>query len=154
MQKEAHGSRGVGRPKTELKDLTEEEFEKLTHQTKKRLVLEDQNNRCNHCGLHKDYEWNGGPVTFEMNHVEGRFFEGSGRRDNLEVLCCVCHFQTANFRGKQNRRDDIDEEAIARTYLKGDKSMSEVIRQYGGCDTNPSLRKRVWNIIQALSSDE
>jgi hypothetical protein len=65
------------------------------------FILDHYENKCGHCGI---TEWNDKPITFEINHIDGRALNNT--LDNLEILCPNCHSQTDTFRNKGNRNSD------------------------------------------------
>ena len=63
---------------------------------KKRLL--DQGILTYRCAVCNISEWNGKPITLELNHINGVNTDNTIL--NLELLCPNCHSQTDNFRGK------------------------------------------------------
>ena len=67
-------------------------------QLKKRLIymgiIED---KCDECSL---IEWNGKPITLELEHINGDNKDNS--LDNIRLLCPNCHSQTPTFRKKKS----------------------------------------------------
>jgi len=72
----------------------------------RRLLSEHLGEKCNSCGIK---EWNGEPISLEVNHIDGQAYNNV--LSNLELLCPNCHSQTSTFRNLGNRRSD-------RTYRK------------------------------------
>jgi hypothetical protein len=68
-------------------------FEELGTSQKRRRVIEEQNYKCNRCGLD---EWMGIPIVLEYEHKDGNTENNS--RDNVECLCPNCHSQTPTWR--------------------------------------------------------
>ena len=67
-----------------------------TNKLKKRLISEGyKNDCCEECGIS---EWNGKPITIELDHVDGN--RNNHSLNNLRLLCPNCHSQTPTFRGK------------------------------------------------------
>jgi Zn finger protein HypA/HybF involved in hydrogenase expression len=64
----------------------------------RRKVLEEQNYRCNRCGID---EWLGQPISFELEHKDG--VRTNNERINLEALCPNCHSLTPTWRGRNRR---------------------------------------------------
>lgn len=73
-------------------------FNELGSENRKRRVLEEQNNKCNHCGIS---EWNNNPIVLELEHKDGNTTNNT--RENLECICPNCHSQTTTWRGRNNK---------------------------------------------------
>lgn len=84
--------------KNRLQNYINTPFELLGKSNKRRRVFEDQNGRCNRCGL---VEWQGQPIPLELEHKNG--INSDNRRENLEGLCPNCHALTSTWRGRNNR---------------------------------------------------
>lgn len=52
-------------------------------------------NRCEKCGIS---EWNGEPITIELDHADGNRY--NHKLENLRMLCPNCHSQTPSYRGR------------------------------------------------------
>ena len=59
-------------------------------------MLREVNNTCEHCGI---MEWQGKPITLELDHINGDNTDNS--RENLRILCPNCHSQTSTFRNQK-----------------------------------------------------
>lgn len=70
------------------------------------LLIEQLGYKCNCCGIS---EWNGKPLTLEVNHKDGKSVNNV--IENLEFLCANCHSQTDTFRNKNKGKS-------TRTYRK------------------------------------
>lgn len=57
---------------------------------------------CSNCGLS---EWMGKPITLEIEHIDGNFYNNF--EPNLTLLCPNCHSQTDTYKAKNkgNGRD-------------------------------------------------
>lgn len=107
-------------------------WDELSVWTKRKRVLDEQNNHCNGCGLG---EWRGQPLTLELEHKDGN--TENNLRENLECLCPNCHSQTPTWRGRNvgggdeaRRRAKItDEQFVA--MLKDSKSFYEALGKLG-----------------------
>ena len=70
-----------------------------------RRYLLEINNHCWECGIN---EWNGKPITLELDHIDGN--ADNDDFNNLRMLCPNCHSQTPTFKnrnrgnGRLNRR--------------------------------------------------
>ncbi|PYS87966.1 MAG: HNH endonuclease [Acidobacteria bacterium] len=51
--------------------------------------------KCYLCGL---TEWNGKPITLQLDHINGAHLDH--RLENLRLLCPNCHSQTETFAGR------------------------------------------------------
>ena len=60
-----------------------------------RAHLHSLRDECWECGI---TEWNGKPITLEIEHRDGNAYNNS--IDNLCLLCPNCHSQTPTFRNK------------------------------------------------------
>lgn len=69
--------------------------------------------RCAVCG--NPGEWNGKPVSLEVDHINGDHFDN--RLENLRFLCPNCHSQTATFSGR-NRGKNVKEHSLNLTEQK------------------------------------
>ena len=72
----------------------------------RRLLTEEFGEKCSSCDIE---EWNGKPITLEVNHIDGQAYNNV--LENLELLCPNCHSQTSTFRNLGARKSD-------RTYRK------------------------------------
>jgi 5-methylcytosine-specific restriction endonuclease McrA len=67
-----------------------------TNKLRIRLVKEKiKEEKCEVCGI-KD--WNGSPVSFELDHING--VRNDHRLENLRIICPNCHSQTHTYRAK------------------------------------------------------
>jgi hypothetical protein len=65
-------------------------------QLKRRLLRESMlEYKCYLCGL---IEWNGKPITLQLDHINGVHLDH--RIENLRLLCPNCHSQTETFAGR------------------------------------------------------
>jgi Zn finger protein HypA/HybF involved in hydrogenase expression len=92
---------------SEKKGKTNEYYHKIRHETPteklgygplRLRIIEEQNHKCNKCGLS---EWLGQPMVFELEHKDGN--KRNNVRSNLEILCPNCHSQTHTWRGRKNK---------------------------------------------------
>jgi hypothetical protein len=83
--------------KTEQK-IKNTAFDDLGVGYKRKVVLTDQNHKCNRCSIN---EWLGKPIILELEHIDGN--NKNWQRTNLEFLCPNCHSQTPTWRGRNKK---------------------------------------------------
>jgi|ETNmetMinimDraft_4_1059912.scaffolds.fasta_scaffold201755_1 endogenous inhibitor of DNA gyrase (YacG/DUF329 family) len=71
-------------------------------------MFEKQGNKCGICGI-KD--WNGKPIKFQSDHIDGN--SDNNGPDNLQVICPNCHTQTDTW-GKKGRTPKTDQRNVKR----------------------------------------
>lgn len=77
-------------------------FDGLKRKDSRRLrLINERGHACEHCKLS---EWNGQPITLEMDHVDGN--NRNSTRENLRLLCPNCHSQTPTWRGRKLKKID------------------------------------------------
>lgn len=73
-----------------------------THKLRLKLIREGvKEHRCEICGL---AEWNSLPIPIELDHINGN--NKDNHLENLRVLCCNCHAQTDNWRGRKLKKPE------------------------------------------------
>jgi hypothetical protein len=110
-------------------------FEQLGSENRKRRVLEEQEGKCNHCGIS---EWNGNPLVLELEHKDGN--TKNNERSNLECLCPNCHSQTETWRGRNNKKEKVSDEHLLEA-LKSYDTPSEALRSLGLADKGANYRR-------------
>jgi hypothetical protein len=65
------------------------------HVSQRRALIRRDGEKCVTCGI---YEWNGRPLTFEVEHRDGN--SDNNHQSNLELICPNCHSQTDTYKGK------------------------------------------------------
>jgi hypothetical protein len=74
------------------------EFDNLGCENRRRRVFEEQNYKCNRCGIDK---WLGEVLSLELEHKDGN--NKNNVRENLEGLCPNCHSLTPTWRGRNKK---------------------------------------------------
>ena len=71
-------------------------------ETVKRQLEGILNNR--ECSICKIQDWNGKPIVFELDHIDGDRYNNTV--ENLRYICANCHSQTSTFkhRNKKNKK--------------------------------------------------
>jgi len=87
-------------------------FGELTQKEKRQRIDIEQDGKCSEC--RNTPHWNGKPLKFELDHIDGNRFDNS--RNNLRLLCPNCHSQTPTFKVGNNKnvgkKTYADEEII------------------------------------------
>lgn len=127
--------------------IMNENFDSLSYERKKKRVVLEQNNKCNHCGIDT---WNNKPLILELEHKDGD--NKNNLRDNLEALCPNCHSQTSTWRGKnkKNKKGQISDDEIMKAYLKT-KNIRQALLDVGLTPKGGNY-KRVHKIIRLINS--
>ena len=107
-------------------------FNQLGSENRKRRVLEEQEHKCNHCGIS---EWNGNAIVLELEHKDGNTTNND--RSNLECICPNCHSQTKTWRGRNNK-GRIVPDAVLTAAVKNHATISEALRSVGLPDKGKS----------------
>jgi hypothetical protein len=73
-----------------------------SHALRLKLIREGvKDYRCESCGLDT---WLGKPIVLELDHIDGN--NKNNNLSNLRILCCNCHAQTPNWRGRKKRKPE------------------------------------------------
>jgi hypothetical protein len=107
-------------------------FDQLGPENRKRRILEEQQGKCNHCGI---FEWNNKQLTLELEHIDGN--TQNNERTNLECICPNCHSQTSTWRGRNNKGRYVSDELLLKT-IETHKTVSEALRSLGLPDKGTS----------------
>ena len=67
------------------------------NKTRKNILISERGYKCEKCQLP---EWQGQPITLELDHIDG--IKKNNTRDNLRLLCPNCHAQTPTWRKKKS----------------------------------------------------
>lgn len=102
-------------------------FESLGLEAKRKRIILEQKNCCNHCGLS---EWCSQPLTLELEHKNGN--NNDDRRENLECICPNCHSLTPTWRGRNKRKSlgIVELTNIRNAVLQG-VSLSKAMKDQG-----------------------
>lgn len=110
-------------------------FDELGLSNKKRRVVEEQQGKCNHCGIS---EWNGKPIVLEYEHKDGNNQNNS--RDNVECICPNCHSQTDTWRGRNNKKEKVSDERLLEA-LQSHDTPSAALRSLGMADKGGNFKR-------------
>lgn len=66
-------------------------------------ILQEQNGVCVICGCKP--EWNGKPLVFILDHIDGR--ASNNKRDNLRCICPNCDSQLDTYKSKNKNSDRL-----------------------------------------------
>ena len=82
--------------KVSLEDILTNKKPFQSFKLKNRLLKEGiLKNKCDLCSIEN---WNGKPISIELDHVNGN--RNGNRLENLRMLCPNCHSQTDTYRSK------------------------------------------------------
>ena len=84
--------------------------------TKRRIVIEEQQNCCSKCGISG---WQGFQLTLEVDHKDGN--RKNNIRENLEGLCPNCHSLTDTWRGRNKLgtpKQKVEDEVLLKCLLE------------------------------------
>jgi len=107
-------------------------FENLGPENRKRRVLDEQEHKCNHCGIS---DWKGKPIVLELEHKDGN--TKNNNRVNLECICPNCHSQTDTWRGRNNKGRFVSDTVLLEA-VKLHNTISEALRNVGLPDKGSS----------------
>lgn len=100
---------------TNKQKILSEPYENLKYERLRKRVIYEQEGKCNKCGI---TEWNGKPITLELEHKDGN--NDNDSRENLEAICPNCHSQTKTWRGKNknDRRNKVSDDVLLISILR------------------------------------
>lgn len=90
-------------------------------------LTKERGHACEVCKLS---EWNGVPITLELEHTDGD--TKNNTRENLRLMCPNCHSQTPTWRRRKtsgNGKNHTDEQIIE--VIKTSTSMSSALQKLG-----------------------
>lgn len=67
----------------------------------KKYILEEQDHKCEICGM--EDSWNGKPITFILDHVDGH--ANNNCRENLRLICPNCDSQLNTYKSRNKNSD-------------------------------------------------
>jgi hypothetical protein len=122
--------------KTYKRKFDETPFEKLGIDGRRRRVREEQDGKCNRCGLNN---WLGEFLILEVEHKDGN--QKNNERSNVEGLCPNCHSLTLTWRGRNNKnRPKITDESLLAA-VDSSSSISEALRTLGLADKGKNYER-------------
>ena len=83
-------------------------FDEMGSFSKREVILEEQQGSCAICALPQT--WNGKPLRFELDHVDGDRLNED--RSNLRLICPNCHSQTPTW-GSRNAKGEARERMLS-----------------------------------------
>lgn len=81
----------------------------------RRFILEERGPKCEKCGYNKVLE--NERIAIEVHHMDGN--RGNNTKNNLQILCLNCHFETNNFRFNGRSHSDETRKKISESSKKG-----------------------------------
>lgn len=102
-------------------------IEELSIERLKKLIVHEQSNKCNRCGLNS---WNDKPLVLELDHIDGN--NKNNVRENLRCLCPNCHSQTDTWRGRNSKKHNkISDEIIYNALLTNNWNIHKTLLAIG-----------------------
>lgn len=100
-------------------------------------LLRDRGHRCELCLIDS---WQGIPLTFEMDHIDGNRFNHS--IENLRILCPNCHSQTDTYRNKKriNSVEPLNSYNIKELFAVEVRVLQQKLCPQEGCEKLITLR--------------
>jgi flagellar biosynthesis/type III secretory pathway ATPase len=91
-------------------------FEKKSWERRRKIVVEEQENKCLMCGLSM---WLGQNLNLQIDHIDGN--NSNNKRENLRALCANCHSLTDTYCGKNINKGikKVSDEVILQEIKKG-----------------------------------
>jgi hypothetical protein len=77
--------------------------------TLRKYLAEERGKKCEVCAI---IDWNGKPITLEVDHVDGNPY--NNLPDNLRFICPNCHSQTDTYKNKNKGNGRVSRRERAR----------------------------------------
>lgn len=84
-----------------------------TDRTRRKILIKLRGHQCEYC---KNTEWNGKPITLELDHIDGN--SDNNEATNLQIICPNCHSQTPFYKGA-NRGNSKRQQIRRQRYAEG-----------------------------------
>ena len=116
-----------------------------SHSLRLKLISEEvKEHRCESCGLDT---WLGQPIQLELDHIDGN--NKNNELSNLRILCCNCHAQTPNWRGRKLKKPECSH--ICQSCFKA--RVSRVNLRCKSCASRRPGREKInWPDVETLIS--
>lgn len=128
--------------------LSTKSWTELCHDTRRKRIIIEQNNKCAVCD---NSTWLEKPLTLELDHIDGN--RNNNIRTNLHMICPNCHSQTLTWRGRNISHRVSDEIFIEA--LRTTKNTRQALDLIGMSPKGGNYRraKRLKNFVDPPSND-
>jgi len=107
------------------KKTKETEWNNLSQSSKRRILLEEQQNCCKICKINL---WNNKPIKLHLDHIDGNRYNEI--KANLRLVCPNCHSQTETYCGK-NQNKNITDDIIEKELIDNNFNIVQTIKSLG-----------------------